>query len=163
MSKRNFSFLVIGVVVALGLACGPSPEVPEVPSEPTVADIDAERMKLESDMAYLLSEMASLGLILGRKIDGTWYGYGACGNQYTPEARAEALKNIQAVPVLAKSSLLSDMRDTEYEAIDFTRLDTSGFPKGLTCEALQDEYELLPRRLDQLPRERVQAQLRERE
>ena len=33
----------------------------------------------------------------------------------------------------------------------------------LPCKALQDEYELLQRRLDQLPRERVQAQLRERE
>ena len=53
MTKREIGFLVIGVVVALGLACGPSPEVPEVPSEPTVADIDAERMKLESDQAFL--------------------------------------------------------------------------------------------------------------
>ena len=33
----------------------------------------------------------------------------------------------------------------------------------LVCKALQDEYELLQRRLDQLVRERVQAQLRERE
>ena len=122
MSKRDFSFLVIGAVAALGLAYGvlhfPSAEVPEVveapevaevPSEPTVADIDAERMKLESDQAFLRSEMASMGLILGEEIDGTW------------------------------SEFL------------------------LPCKALQDEYELLQRRLDQLPRERVQAQLRERE
>ena len=83
--------------------------VAELDFKKTVADIDAERMKLESDQAFLRSEMASMGLILGEEIDGTW------------------------------SEFL------------------------LPCKALQDEYELLQRRLDQLPRERVQAQLRERE
>ena len=118
MSKRDFSFLVVGVVVGLGLAYGvfvsPSAEVaevveapeavevveaPEVPSEPTVADIDAERMKLEADQAYLRSEMAS-----SSQDEWPWQ-----------------------------------------------------------FNALQDEHELIVRRLNQLPRERVQAQMRERE
>ena len=85
----------------------------EVPSEPTVADIDSERMKLEADQAYLRSEMASMGLIL-------------------------------------------EEMNTEYRHVPVGSLNPG-------CKALQDEYELLQRRLDQLPRERVQAQLRERE
>jgi len=57
MSKRDFTFLVVGAVLAYGVFVFLSAEAPEVPSEPTVAEIDSERMKLEADQAYLMSEI----------------------------------------------------------------------------------------------------------
>ena len=57
---------------------------------------------------------------------------------------------------MASMGLILEEMNTEYRHVPVGSLNPG-------CKALQDEYELLQRRLDQLPRERVQAQLRERE
>ena len=156
MTKREITLVAFGAVaaalgavaalLAYGVFVSPSAEVPEVPSEPTVAEIDSERMKLEADQAYLLSEMASLGLLP--------YSSVACGNQYTPETRAEALKDVRGRAYVDEEKI-AEIQGGRY-------IYRHGRPY-LPCEALLEEYELRQRRLDQLPRERVQAQLRERE
>jgi hypothetical protein len=61
MSKRDFTFLVVGAAAALGLACVPSPEAPEVPSEPTVAEriaaTEEQIAAVEADIEYLKIEV----------------------------------------------------------------------------------------------------------
>ena len=120
MSKRNFSFLVIGAVAALGLAC-----------EPTGADIDSEIAVVEADQAYLEVEMSKVQL----------FPPGMEGPRTTTELTCnEAILKVR-IP------LKDEMRNTVLPP----------------CNGLLQEWEELRDQLNVLPRERVQAQLRERE
>jgi hypothetical protein len=161
MSKKNFSFLVIGVVAALGLACVPSPEAPEVPSEPTVAEIEEQMAELESHEAFLLSEMAKIGLVGEWAEDDPSTKWVACGNQFTPETKALAIKNLERYwegtdssdPIYKfKTMTEQHIRSGQY------RWDGPWRP---LCRALLDEYETLPLIQEQLDLERVEAQIRE--
>ena len=69
MSKRNFSFLVIGVVAALGLACVPSH---------TVAEIEEQIAALEADIEYLktpltAARMRQRGLSVMPYLPASWW------------------------------------------------------------------------------------------